>query len=342
MTGIRREPLETPSTWTARDLARSEDWIHRLSAAEVVALEAALENARATGKPMAGITREDFPLGVLDAAIPRWLDTLQRGRGFLNIKGLPVADDPVKGAWLHWGIGLHLGTAVSQNAAGDLLGHVRDTGADPHDTSVRLYKTRVGLGFHSDGADLVGLLCIRQGRSGGENRLVSTTTLYNEILRRRPDLVSLLFEPFHWDRNDEQREGEPPYFSLPICTYRDGELRFFYIGWYIRGAQRHDVPRLTPEQTALLDLIDEIAADPALHVTMKLEPGEINYLKNNTVLHARTEYEDFEEPAKKRHLLRLWLAGHGAWGASDARLQRGIPAKQGAVSDAEAIATDAR
>jgi hypothetical protein len=342
MSEIRREPLHTASTWTASDLARSEDWIHRLSAAEVSDLEAALAHARATGKPMGEITREEFPLPVLGQAIDGWLETLQRGRGFLNIKGVPVNDDAEKAAWLHWGIGLHLGTAVSQNAAGDLLGHVRDTGADPTDTSVRLYKTRVRLGFHSDGADLVGLLCVRQGRGGGENRLVSTTTLYNEILRRRPDLVPLLFEPFYWDRNDEQREGEPPYFALPICSYAEGELRFFYIGWYIRGAQRHDVPRLTPDQTALLDLIDEIATDPALHVTMKLEPGEINYLKNNTVLHARTEYEDFEEPSKKRHLVRLWLSGHGAWGVSDARLQQGIPAKDGVVSDADAIAAGAR
>jgi hypothetical protein len=339
MTEIRREPLETPSTWNARDLARSDDWIHRLSSADVADLEAALAYARATGKPMGEITRDDFPLPVLGEVVPEWLEALQRGRGFLNIKGLPVADDPEKGAWLHWGLGLHLGEAVSQNAAGDLLGNVRDTGADPKDTSVRLYKTRVDLGFHSDGSDLVALLCIRQGLSGGENRLVSTATLYNEILRRRPDLLPLLFEPLYWDRNDEQRPGEPPYFKLPICSYVDGELRFFYIGWYIRDAQRHDVPRLTPDQRALLDLIDAVAADPAFHVEMKLEPGEINYLKNNTVLHARTEFEDFAKPSKKRHLLRLWLSGHGEWGANDARLQGGIPAKEGVASDVDAIAT---
>ena len=194
------------------------------------------------------------------------------------------------------------------------------------------------LGFHSDGSDLVALMCIRQGRSGGENRLVSTTALYNEILCRRSELVPLLYAPFHWDRNDEQAEGEAPTFQLPICRYADGHLTFFYIPWYIRKAQRHpQVPRLTREQHELLDLIDEIAEDPAFYVEMRLEPGEINYLKNNAVLHARTRYADFDEPERKRHLVRLWLTAHGEWGDGDAFVQQGIPVKEGVVSDADDI-----
>lgn len=340
MTEIRREPLATPATWLGPELQhRTGEWIHRLTPAQIADLERALAHARATGKPMAELAREDLPLPVLEPAIEEWLATLQHGRGFLNVKGVPVerysADDA---ALFQWGLGLHLGTAVSQNAAGDLLGHVRDTGADPSDTSVRLYKTRVELLFHSDGSDLVALMCIRQGRSGGENRLVSTTALYNEILRRRPDLVPLLYLPVHWDRNDEQAPGQPPTYELPICRYRDGHLSFFYIPWYIRKAQRHaHVPRLTPDQHALLDLIDAIAADPTFHITMRLEPGEINYLKNNAVLHARSAFVDWEEPARKRHFLRLWLTARGDWADGDAFLRQGIPAKRGAVPDAAGV-----
>jgi hypothetical protein len=345
VTSIAREPLETPATWRGPELLESDDWIHRLTSAEVEDIERALAHARGTGLAMSQLAREDFPLPVLGAAIARWMQTLQEGRGFLNVKGIPVeCHDEEEIAWIYWGIGLHMGTAVSQNAAGDLLGHVRDTGADPHDTSVRLYKTRVELGFHSDGSDLVGLLCIREGRSGGENRLVSTTALYNEILRRRPDLAHLLYEPFYWDRNDEQAQGQDPWFALPICRHQDGHLTFFYIPWYIRKAQRHaDVPRLTREQSELLDLIDEIAADPSFHVEMRLEPGEINFLKNNAVLHARTEFVDWDEPERKRHLLRLWLTARGEWADGDAFVQQGIPTKEGAASDAADIrAFDAR
>lgn len=338
MPSIRTEPLTTPATWHAADLVDTSHWRHDLGASEIADLEAALAVAKASGKPMRELTREDFPLPRLGATVARWLEMLQRGRGFLNVRGIPVdalgEDDS---ALLYWGIGLHLGAAVSQNAAGDLLGHVRDTGADPEDTSVRRYKTRIDLTFHSDGSDLVGLLCLRQGRSGGENRLVSTTALYNELLRRRPDLVPLLYEPFHWDRNDEQAEGEPPTFQLPICRYHEGKLSFFYIGWYIRDAQRHPVPRLTPQQNELLDLIDAIAEDPAFHVRMRLEPGEMNLLKNNAVLHSRTAYEDFDEPTHKRHLIRLWLTAHGDWADGDAFVQQGIPRKEGVTSDADAV-----
>ena len=315
--------------------------MRRLTPGQVVDLENGLATAKATGKPMTELTRDDFPLPLLAPAIAEWMEALERGRGFVNVKGIPVeSHDDEDRALLHWGLGLHMGVAVSQNAAGDVLGHVRDTGADPDDTSVRLYKTRVDLGFHSDGSDLVALLCVRQGRSGGENRLVSTTALYNEILRRRPDLVPLLYEPFCWDRNDEQSEGQDPFFQLPICRYDEGNLTFFYIPWYIRQAQRHPaVPRLTAEQTALLDLIDEIAEDPAFHVEMRLEPGEINYLKNSAVLHARTEFVDFDEPERKRHLMRLWLTARGEWADGDAFVQQGIPTKKGVVSDADDIAT---
>ncbi|MBW2242834.1 MAG: TauD/TfdA family dioxygenase [Deltaproteobacteria bacterium] len=340
MTSIANEPLATPSTWFGPDIVKSDDWVRRLTPGQITELENALGVAKASGKPLTELTRDDFRLSILAEGIAEWMEALQRGRGFINVKGIPVdGHDEADMAIIHWGLGLYMGSPASQNAAGDLLGHVRDTGADPGDTSVRLYKTRVDLGFHSDGADLVALLCIRQGRSGGENRLVSTTALYNEILRRRPGLIPLLYENFYWDRNDEQSTGEDPFFQLPICRYHEGQLTFFYIPWYIRKAQRHaQVPRLSPEQTELLDLIDSIAEDPAFHVEMRLEPGEINYLKNNAVLHARTEYEDFDEPERKRHLVRLWLTAHAEWADGDVFVQQGIPVREGVVSDADDIA----
>ena len=336
---IRRRALDTPATWLGRDLRADSSWAHELCGEEVADLERALRGARSSGRSLRDLRRQDFPLGRLGDSITAWMNEMQRGRGFVNVRGIPVERyDPNDIATMYWGIGLHMGTAVSQNAAGDLLGHVRDTGADPNDTSVRLYKTRVELGFHSDGSDLVGLLCIRQGKSGGATRLVSTATVYNEVLRRRPDLIELLYEPFHWDRNDEQVAGEPPTFELPICRYENGSLTFFYIGWYIRKAQRHaHVPRLSAAQSDLLDLIDAIAADPDFHLEMRLEPGEINFLKNNTALHARTAFDDYAEPASKRHLIRLWLTARGDWADGDAFVRQGIPVKEGVRSDEEEI-----
>ena len=337
MTDIRTRPIDTPAVWTGAAMAARRDWVHILTPAEVADLDRAVVFARAREKPLDALTREDFPLTTLARAVERWLDELERGAGFLLVRGVPVERYGERDATLaYWGLGLHLGTAVSQNAAGDRLGHVRDFGIRERDPSVRLYKTRERLGFHTDGADVIGLLCLRPAKSGGTSRIASSAAIYNEILRRRPDLVPVLYEPFPFDRNGEERAGEPPFFLLPLCRSADGWLRTFYIGWYIRDSQRHaSAPRLRATQREVIDLIDEIAADPAVHLDMDFRAGDIQWLKNSVILHARTEYEDFEEPERKRHLLRLWLTSHRAFADRDAQLNAGIPQKRGARSDAE-------
>jgi hypothetical protein len=307
-----------------------------LSPAEIADLDAAVAHARATGKPLERLERGDFPLGPLAASAEHWLDVLESGSGFLLVRGVPVERYGDAGSTLaYWGLGLHLGRPVSQNAAGDLLGHVRDVGLARRDPTLRLYKTRERLGFHTDGADVIGLCCLRPAKSGGTSRIASSAAIYNEILRRRPDLVPALYEPFPFDRNGEEPPGQPPYFSIPLCRYTDGWLRMFYIGWYIRDSQRHpSAPRLSAAQREAIELIDAIAADPAVHLDMEFRAGDIQWLKNSVILHARTEYEDFPEPERKRHLLRLWLTSRRAFADSDALLNQGIPRKQGAVPDA--------
>lgn len=333
---IPAQRLRGPAAWLGAEQARRRDWIHQLSAAEKAELEEALATARSSGKPLCEITAADFPLRSLRGRIETWLDELETGRGFLLVRGVPIdGKSDADCQLLYWGIGAHLGTAVSQNAAGDLLGHVRDTGADAADPSVRLYKTRETLGFHTDGADIIGLLCLRPARRGGISRIASSVAVFNEIQHRRPDLVPLLFEPFPFDRNEEQADGEDPFFSFPLCAWDGAHLRTFYIGWYIRGSQRHpEAPRLTPEQHQLIDLIDEIAESPDVHLDMDFQPGDMQLLKNSVIVHARTEFEDFAEPERKRHLLRLWLTAHRPLTGGDALLQGGIPKKEGVAGDA--------
>jgi hypothetical protein len=325
-------------TWTGPEMATRRDWIHELTPAEIAELDGAVAHARATDKPLAQLSRADFPLDGLALSAESWLDEHDSGRGFVLVRGVPVERYSEEDASLaYWGLGLHLGRAVSQNAAGDLLGHVRDAGLERRDPTLRLYRTRERLGFHTDGSDIVGLLCLRPAKSGGTSRIASSAAIYREIRRRRPDLAQTLHEPFPFDRNGEEGPGEPPFFSLPICREADGVLRTFYIGWYIRDSQRHaEAPRLTRAQHEVIDLIDEIAADPAIHLDMDFRPGDIQWLKNAAILHSRTEFEDFAEPERKRHLLRLWLTSRRSFADADARLQTGIAAKPGAISDAEA------
>jgi hypothetical protein len=175
-------------------------------------------------------------------------------------------------------MGQHLGLPVSQNAAGDLLGHVRDTGRSIADPSVRGYQTRIRLAYHTDGSDVVGLLCFRPAKSGGLSSIVSSTTVYNEVLRRRPDLIELMYEPFYYDRREEQGPGEDPWYTSAIACYLGGKLSVRYIRGFIESAQRFaELPRLTVQQRELLDVIDAVANDPDVELRMDFEPGDMQF-----------------------------------------------------------------
>ena len=325
-TEIIREPIRSMAGWLSADHADTSTWTYRLSAVEVDEILAALAHAKSQGATLATLTREHFPLPALAARVQEWARELSLGRGFVLVKGFPAAQLSAEDAGLaYYGLGLHWGKPVSQNAKGDLLGHVRDLGVPRTGPAVRLYTTRERQDFHTDGSDLVGLLCLARAHSGGESQIASSISVYNEILRRRPDLAELLYAPMYWDRNDEQGPGEPGFFPLPICSVVNGRLRFFYIGWYIRDAQRHaEVPRLTTEQRELLDLIEAVANDPKFRLEMDFEVGDIQFLNNAVILHARNAYQDFVEPERKRHLLRLWLTAHD-FTSVEGMLQGGIP-----------------
>ena len=317
-------PIEGPAAWRGAELARSDEWIHVLSPPETRAVEDLAADLRRRDTPYTSLTRDDADLGALAPAVRRWRDTLAHGRGFTLVRGLPVErlsrDDLVR---VYWAIGQHLGTPVPQNLAGELLTDVRDTGADPNDTSTRLYKTRAEQDFHTDGADIIGLLCLNTSRRGGESRIVSSVTVHNEILRQRPDLAALLFDDFYWHYFEPQMEA-PIHFTRPICSHRGGGLNTSFIGWYIRRAEElPGVPPLTPAQREAIEMVERTANDPALFLDMEFRPGDIQWLKNSVILHKRTAYEDWDEPERKRHLLRLWLAAPD-FADGDEQLRRGI------------------
>jgi hypothetical protein len=196
-----------------------------------------------------------------------------------------------------------------QNAEGHLLGHVRDLGRLSDDPNTRIYQTRERQTHHTDSCDVVGLMCLEAAKSGGTSSLVSSTTIFNEMRRRRPDLLKVLLQPIETDRRGEVPEGSKPYFNIPVFNYHDGMVSTIYQRQYIESARRcPGVAPLTPLQIEALDLLDELANDPKLNLMMELQPGDIQLVHNHTILHDRTAFEDYPEPERKRHLLRLWLA----------------------------------
>lgn len=282
--------------------------------------------ARARGRTIASVVATDFDLAELRPDVARWVEAIDQGHGFVRVRGFPVhrlAPEAVELAYV--GLGPQLRTPVGQDAEGTLLGHVRDEGVPRTDPGVRLYRTNERQDFHTDGADIVGLLCLAGARTCGESRIASAYPIYNEILRRRPDLTEVCYGPFPWDRNDEQSLGEDPYFLLPVFLDIGEVPRVFFIGWYISDSQRHDAaPRLTPAQLEALELIESIANDPAFHLEIAFEPGDVQLIANAKILHAREAFEDHADPGQRRHLLRLWLTAHEFTSVDDV-LRGGIP-----------------
>jgi hypothetical protein len=308
-----RPLVEGASAWIGAELARHpEQWIYTLSPAEIAEIETAVATVR--GRDLATLTQADFSLPALGPVLDGMREEVLSGRGFVLVRGLPVEGRPIADSALaYWAIGMRFGNPRSQNAMGHLLGHVTDLGLATSDPNVRTYQTTERQHFHTDSCDIVALLCLKTAKSGGLSSIVSSMAIYNEMARRRPDLLARLFRPFATDRRGEVPVGEKPYFDTPVYTDHAGYLSAIYSGTYIRSAQRFaEVPRFTREDVAALELFDDLANDKELRLDMELRPGDMQFLHNHTCLHDRTAFVDWPEPERKRHLLRLWLAAPGA------------------------------
>lgn len=309
--GLPPHRIEHPAAWHGAVLAeKSADWTWTLSASDIEELESAAAAYLTHHEVIEEITPAEFPLPTLSEKISNLRETLLHGVGFQLVRGLPVDRyDMRMSAAIFCGIGAHLGRARSQNAKGHLLGHVTDVGADLNNPKTRIYQTTKRQTFHTDSTDVVGLLCLKDAKEGGDSLLVSTLTLHNEMRARHPDLAPLLFQPVATDRRGEVPEGMDPWFEIPVLNWHDNKLTGLYQRTYIDSAERlSDAPHLSDDHRAALDAWDALTNDPDLHLTMRLEPGDMQFVYNHHLLHDRTGFTDWEDPAQRRHLLRLWLS----------------------------------
>lgn len=302
------------SSWYGPDLVRSTDWIEPLAEEEIDEVESSALKVERANVDLTSISRKDVSLPTLGRRLEQSLDEVLNGRGFVLLKGLPIERwTKRQAAIVFLSIGVQLGNPRMQNADGHLLGHVRDLGRSSDDPNTRIYQTRERQTHHTDSCDVVGLMCLRTAKSGGLSSLVSATTIFNEMRRQRPDLLSVLLEPIETDRRGEVPNGAHPYFTIPVFNYAHGLVSAIYQRQYIESARRFPgVAPLSAQQVEALDLLDQMANDPMLNLMMELEPGDIQLVHNHTILHDRTAFEDWPEPDRKRHLLRLWLAPVGA------------------------------
>jgi hypothetical protein len=306
--------LNNPAAWIGADIREVPDtWRWHLSTAEITELENAARAFLAKYGDISHLGPETFVVPTLQTKLEALRNSLIHGIGFEVIRGIPVDRIGVElASTIFFGIGTRLGSPRSQNADGHLLGHVRDVGADSRDPNTRIYQTRERQTFHTDSADVVGLLCLNEARQGGESLLVSAVTIYNVFRRDRPDLLTYLFENIATDRRGEVAPGERPFFTIPVFNWHAGFLTVMYQRQYIDSAQRFaDAPRLTANHIEALDLFDALANDPRLHFSMRLERGDMQFVYNHSLLHDRTSFIDWPEPDRRRHMLRLWLSVPG-------------------------------
>jgi hypothetical protein len=303
--------LESHIDWRATDVSDPNRWTVRLDDNDHRELDEALIRAKSISHDLLEVDRDAFPLPTLSPKLAEIERQLIEGRGFVRLSGLAAeryCDDDL--TLLYWGIGLHLGDPWPQNKAGLVMGDVTDQGRRRGDPTSRGNEVGlVGLDYHTDGSDLVGLLCLRKAKSGGLSCVANAVAIHNELVRTRPEVVHTLSEPLPWDLRGRQPAGAPGFYMRPVFTDYDDRLFVHFVPGYIRASQRHPAaPRLSPAALEALDIVSGMARNRDFNVYMDLEPGDMQFINNYHVLHGRTPYQDDMPNGYKRHLKRLWLA----------------------------------
>jgi len=308
---LQPRPLETHIGWHAEDVADPSVWTVKLGESDARELDRALQHAKSVSENLLDIGPDQFPLDSFAKKLELIEEELIDGRGFVRISALDAtkySDDDL--TMLYWGIGIHLGDPWPQNAKGHVLGDVTDQGKALTDPTFRGNELgAIALDYHTDGADLIGLMCLRKAKKGGLSCVANAVAIYNELVATRPDLVEALYEPLPYDLRGEQAPGKAPFYMFPIFTEYHDRLFVRFIPAYVRASQRHpEAPRLSPKTLEALDVVSALAREPRNNVYMDLQPGEMQFINNYHVLHGRTSYEDDPAHGYKRHLKRLWLA----------------------------------
>lgn len=304
------EPIRTEAAWRGDELSARQDWVYLLSDEQVAELETLGKRFVEEDPDLRFVSKEDYPLVACADAVKEWGKDVDYGRGFVLVRGLRtyLYSDALSSA-IYYILGLYMGDPIRQNEMGDLIDHVYATSDKTmDDPTAKSSKVRDQLVYHSDSSDVVALMCLRPAMAGGASCLVSGAQIYNEILKRRPDLAPLLLEPFHWDWRRQDAEAPADTYTSPVISMKDGVFSMYAGSLYIVTAQAYPgVPQLTPEQLEVLELFDKITYEEGMAIEMDFRPGDIQWLSNYAALHARTTFYDFPEPQRRRHLLRLWL-----------------------------------
>ena len=246
----------------------------------------------------------DYPERQLNA-----ITTNLRRYGFALLSGIGTDDDRETIAGHLIRLSRSLGELVPQSPRCERIEDIKDF-SDVESGDDRGYRSRGEISPHSDPPTLILLHCLRLARSGGENQIVNVASIYRKMCSIDAGLTRLLFEPLpFWEvegSSDRQHAG-PSSKSRPVLALHNGVLSCVLYRPYVEMAAKALGRPLDREQVAALDLFETCSRDPELTLRFGLEPGHTLLLHNRTVLHARTDYEDWPEMERRRHLLRAWI-----------------------------------
>ncbi|HXO03556.1 MAG TPA: TauD/TfdA family dioxygenase [Stellaceae bacterium] len=341
-------PVAGANVWHGKDMAQSVCWRRRLTPAQLAEIDAALGAARARGLPWEAMTADDFPLPGLAPLFDDIREELENGSGLLMLRGI----DPTRYTFddakvVYAGLCRQLGTLVYSNRGGEIMREIRDVGRDVGKrygelpgsgqdgaflSSYSRTLSNGSLRYHTDRCDVVSLFCVRQAMKGGLSRLCSSPAVHNAMLERRPELAAALYEDVWRSRFGEEDEGDSLGYKLPVWSVRDGKFTSHYSRTFVEAGQRRpEAPRVSAAQWEALDLLSDLADE--LCFEMSFTPGDIQFVNNHVIYHARTEFEDDAGAGRDRLLLRLWMAmpnsralpaGHEVlWGDIAAGARRG-------------------
>lgn len=307
-TTVQVNPVSAPWVWSADELAAREDWIVRLSGDALEEIERALAGVKQRGLPLADITAREFPLPSMAGDLSKVKQALAQGPGVGLLRGLPVErygrEDIER---ILWGIGTYVGRAVAQSYRGDVIGEVMDM-SHTGDTR-RAYRSPLALNLHIDSVDVAALLCLRRAKRGGMSLVTSSFAIHNAILAERPDLIPALYRGYRCGHSEAEDSGEAPVtpHRVPVFGEVGGQLVCNFHARPMARALAHDTGEADPRALEALEMFRAVSErDDLLHRVM-LEPGDLQFLNNRTVLHGRTEFEDYDDLDRKRLMLRLWL-----------------------------------
>jgi hypothetical protein len=303
-TEIFDRAITEPSAWTPEELKADRHWETDLDQDQIDDLRSALDAARHL--KLEEITAENFPLPHCGPVITSLQAELRSGRGMALMHGFPVTDhDRDEISRMYWGFCTHLGPGVTQNSDGGLIHYVTEGKLRPNQGTRGVGNPGL-VSLHVDLADVVTLMCVRQAADSPRSQLVSSQTIHNVLRERAPEALARLYRGFAWDRQNEHGGDEGPTtdYRVPVFSQLSGIVSGRYNrNWITKAANRSG--GLTAEDTALFDLIDEIAQEVSF--AFDFQPGDVQFANNYVVWHGREAHTPAQDEDATRLLMRIWF-----------------------------------